>query len=127
MKLVIGGTFQGKLAFAREHFGQEDGWIDGCICGKEELFTCRGIFHFHEYVKRLLQEGKTTDTIAEELIEKNPDCIIVTNELGLGIVPVAAFDREYREATGRICTKLAAYADEVYRVICGNGQVIKGA
>jgi len=127
MKLVIGGAFQGKLDFARKQFRQEDGWVDGCTCGKEELFACKGIFHFHEYVKRLLREEKAADKIAEELIRNNPDCIIVTNELGSGIVPVDAFDREYRETTGRICTKLAAYADEVYRVICGNGQVIKGA
>jgi len=127
MKLVIGGTFQGKLDFARKQFRQEDGWVDGCTCGKAELFACKGIFHFHEYVKRLLQEEKAVDKIAEELIRNNPDCIIVTNELGSGIVPVEAFDREYRETTGRICIKLAAYADEVYRVICGNGQVIKGA
>lgn len=127
MKLVIGGTFQGKLDFARERFRQEDGWVDGRTCGKEELFACKGIFHFHEYVKRLLQQEKSVDKIAEELIRNNPDCIIVTNELGSGVVPVEAFDRKYRETTGRICTKLAAYADEVYRVICGNGQVIKGA
>ena len=36
-----------------------------------------------------------------------------------------AFDRAYREAVGRICTKLAAYSDEVTRVVCGIGTVIK--
>ena len=64
---------------------------------------------------------------AEELLEKNPDICVVTNELGYGVVPADAFDRKYREATGRICEKLAAGSDEVHRVICGIGTVIKRA
>ena len=40
-------------------------------------------------------------------------------------MPVDAFDRKYREAVGRVCTKLAAYSHKVTRVICGIGTVIK--
>ena len=88
---------------------------------------CRGILHFHDYVQRRLRAGKSVDGLAEELLEKNPDICIVTNELGYGVVPADAFDRKYREATGRICEKLAAGSDEVHRVICGIGTVIKRA
>ena len=42
-----------------------------------------------------------------------------------GIVPVDRMEREYREQTGRVCTRLAAYSEKVYRVMCGIGQVIK--
>ena len=64
--------------------------------------------------------------LADELKEKNPEIVIVTNELGYGVVPVSAFDRRYREDTGRICCKLAAEAEEVWRVYCGIGTCIKG-
>ena len=36
-----------------------------------------------------------------------------------------AKEREWREACGRVCTKLAAYADQVTRVCCGLGTRIK--
>ena len=51
--------------------------------------------------------------------------ISITDEIGYGIVPVDRMEREYREQTGRVCTRLAAYSEKVYRVMCGIGQVIK--
>lgn len=125
MNLVVGGAFQGKLSFAKEHFGQLDGWVDGCECTKNELLRCKGVFHFHEYIRRMLVEGEDVDLLPNEMLEKNPDCIVVSNELGYGVVPVEAFDRRYREKVGRICTRLATFSDKVYRVVCGRGQVIK--
>ena len=53
----------------------------------------------------------------EELLQKNPDLILVTNELGYGVVPVDRFDREYREKPGRVCCAIAKQATEVHRVI----------
>ena len=63
--------------------------------------------------------------LAEKLIHGNPAVILVTDEIGYGIVPVDRMEREYREQTGRVCTELAAYSEKVYRVMCGIGQVIK--
>ena len=40
------------------------------------------------------------------------------DEIGNGIVPLDAFEREYREQTGRAEILLAKKADEVVRVIC---------
>ena len=65
-------------------------------------------------------------TLIQRLAKENPDVVIVTNELGYGVVPVDAFDRKYRETTGRVCTQAACQADTVIRVVCGIGQVIKG-
>ena len=48
MKMVIGGTFQGKLAYAKERYQITDGWIDGAVCEREALETCKGVYHFHE-------------------------------------------------------------------------------
>ncbi|MCI9019059.1 MAG: cobinamide kinase, partial [Lachnospiraceae bacterium] len=53
------------------------------------------------------------------------EAVIVVNELGSGVVPIDAFDRNYRETTGRICCELAKKAREVHRVVCGIGMVIK--
>ena len=43
MKMVIGGTFQGKLAYAKERYQITDGWIDGAVCEREALGTCKGV------------------------------------------------------------------------------------
>lgn len=127
MKLIIGGAFQGKLTFAKQHFSLPDGWVDGADCTTADLLRCRGINHFHEYIGRLVGEQADVWAIVQRLLDENPDIIVVTNEIGYGVVPISPYERQYRETTGRVCTRLAAAADEVYRVVCGIGQVLKGA
>ena len=83
---------------------------------------------FHHFLKLLLEEetGTAPEAELEELLQKNPEICIVTNELGYGVVPIEPFDRKWREKTGRICTELAAKADSVTRVVCGIGILLKG-
>jgi adenosylcobinamide kinase/adenosylcobinamide-phosphate guanylyltransferase len=45
--------------------------------------------------------------------------ILVTNEVGLGLVPDNALGRIYRESLGRANQILARHADEVYLLITG--------
>ena len=58
MKMVIGGTFQGKLAYAKERYQITDGWIDGAVCEREALETCKGVYHFHELIRNMIQDSK---------------------------------------------------------------------
>ena len=72
-------------------------------------------------------EGRGADGIrgmADALMKANPDRILVTDEIGYGIVPVDPFERQYRETAGRICCQAAGYASQVWRVCCGIGQRI---
>ncbi len=125
MILIIGGANQGKKDYAIEKFSVSQ-WLDGGTCSKEEVFRAKGICHFELLVERLLQEQTDLRKFTEEVLKINPDIIIITNELGCGLVPVDAFARRYREEHGRICTYLASQAKEVHRVMCGIGKVIKG-
>jgi adenosylcobinamide kinase/adenosylcobinamide-phosphate guanylyltransferase len=45
--------------------------------------------------------------------------IIVSNEVGMGIVPAYPLGRVYRDLLGRANQQVAAAADEVYLVVCG--------
>ena len=126
MKLIIGGAFQGKLAYASAaaEIAPEE-FADGAVCGFEVLDTCRGMNHFHEYVRRYLAEGRSVEELPERIVQKNPEVVLVANELGCGIVPMDPFERQFRQAFGRLCCRLAQEAKEVHRVICGLGTVIR--
>ncbi len=127
MKMVIGGAFQGKLKWAKERYPGVE-WLDGRTCRPEEIFSCRGICSFHEYIRRLLvREGgkEAASKLAGDLISRNPEIIIITDEIGCGLVPIDPFDRMYRETVGRICTKLAGFSVRVDRIIMGVGAAIK--
>lgn len=149
MKLVIGGAYQGKFAYAKEAYGISDGWIDGRSCALEAIWTCSGIYYFHEYVRRMMTDAEsetgmddaagnkpakafTAVNIEEssaafirKLYERNPLIVVVSNELGCGVVPVERFDRMWREMVGRMCVCAAGYSDEVVRVVCGLGMKLK--
>ena len=126
MILIVGGAFQGKKEFAAKQMHLEmKAFADGMDCEMDAIYQAKGMVHFHEYIRRMLLEHKDTAHLIEKLMQKNPDIVLVGNELGYGVVPIDAFDRNYRETTGRVCTQAAAKAKEVYRVVCGIGTRIK--
>lgn len=45
--------------------------------------------------------------------------IVVTNEVGLGVIPPSALGRRYRDLLGRVNQRVAAAADAVYLVVAG--------
>ena len=65
-----------------------------------------------------------------ELLAGLQDCVaqivIVSNEVGHGIVPENALSRRFREAQGRLNIALAAQAERVVQVIAGIPCVLKG-
>lgn len=109
MKLYIGGVYQGQEELAE--LENPDA----------EIF-----FDFHETVRRaVLTEGKEPRTFAQAFIQEHPDAVIVANEVGAGVVPLAAEDRAFREAVGRALCVIAQKAESVTRCICGIGVRIK--
>ena len=124
MEMMIGGAFQGKEELAKRCYPDVN-WSYGTSVTRQELFRADGVIGFHELIKRELQEGKDVSDLAQALIQENPDLIVVSDEVGYGVVPMDAFDRRYREAVGRTCTELASFSSKVTRVVCGIGTVIK--
>jgi adenosylcobinamide kinase/adenosylcobinamide-phosphate guanylyltransferase len=57
--------------------------------------------------------------LAEELLRRRFSAIVVTNEVGLGIVPENALARAFRDATGRAHQTLGRIADELYFGVMG--------
>lgn len=139
MKLIIGGLAQGKLHYVlQKEENQQCIIFDGVLPEEGQIQEARKeagseektliINHFHHVVKRELAENRTPEELevdVMEFVEKHPEVILICDEIGNGIVPVDAFERFYREQTGRILIRLAQKADEVVRVLCGIGQRIK--
>jgi adenosylcobinamide kinase/adenosylcobinamide-phosphate guanylyltransferase len=63
-------------------------------------------------------EGEFREFLGEIVLHQYP-VIIVTNEVGFGIVPDNKMARIFRDIAGRVNQYLASRADEVYLVVCG--------
>lgn len=132
MILITGGAYQGKLQFAKEKY-KFTNWTDGEVCSLDDISSFVVMEHFHKFIRRWLQAGKTQEELTELLVNRalksktadSSQMVVISDEIGCGLVPIDAFEREYREAAGRICAAAAEYADEVYRVVCGIGQRLK--
>ena len=75
-------------------------------------------------------DGKIEETailsFRQALSEVRTPVIIVTNEVGLGIIPVDAAARHYMDHLGRLNAQIASLADDVMFMISGIPQKIKG-
>lgn len=126
MLLVTGGAFQGQLEYALSitQFNENE-VTDGEKCDFNEIYHAKIIDKFHLFIRRILKEEKDIYKIIDKLNTENSEVVIITDEIGCGIVPIDPFERMYRETTGRVCCDIASNSKKVYRVICGIGTVIK--
>ena len=87
---------------------------------KEEIWD-----DFEVWFREELQEKKPAEEDARAILAGRPEIAIICDEVGNGIVPMDAFEREYRERLGRFLIEVAKKADRVERIMCGIGQRIK--
>ena len=148
MKLVIGGVAQGKLDYVLENMIEESEKYDvyDCFFLKDNACNDKAanmewpwdlpiddervliIDKFHYFIRAVLEKKLPLQEYIlkfMQFVKEKPNTIVIADEIGNGIVPLDAFEREYREQTGRAEILLAKKADEVVRVICGIGQKIK--
>ena len=108
MKIYVGGAHQGQLELARlENPGAE--LID----------------RFHERIKVLVERREDVSAYVELLMIEHSDAVIISDELGAGIVPMEPIDRAWREAHGRAMCLLTRQAEALTRVVCGIGVRLK--
>lgn len=108
MIFIFGPLWSGKRAVAKDLLGCDDAALSRrCVWDVQEL----------------TQNRTDLDDLTTEL--SRYDAVIAT-EVGGGVVPLDASEREARERAGRLNCLLAERADTVVRVFCGIPQVIKG-
>ena len=108
MKLYVGGAWQGQEELARSENPEAEIWPD-----------------FHETIREAVQQGKDPRAFAHWMVETHSEAVIVSNEVGAGVVPIMAEDRAFREMVGRALCVIAQNAETVTRVVCGIGMRIK--
>jgi adenosylcobinamide kinase/adenosylcobinamide-phosphate guanylyltransferase len=67
-----------------------------------------------------------TERLEQVMASARAPIVLVSNEVGLGIVPDNALARRFRDAQGRLNQRLAARADEVLLMVAGLPIVAKG-
>ena len=78
------------------------------------------------WVSNAMESGASEDEIVAEaraasaaLAGREPPSVVVSNEVGLGIVPVNELARRYRDVLGRVNVAFADAATDAYLVVAG--------
>lgn len=126
--LVIGGACQGKTEWVQENFPEYKSIsLEMLLKENRKGNVTSGVYinGFHRIMKQWIQEGRN-DKEAVALLRQNPSWLIVSDEIGNGVVPMEKEARDWRESTGRALCEFAKDAEEVYRIHCGIPVKIKG-
>ncbi len=107
MIMVTGPMFAGKKNYIRNALGLSEAEFERCA-----------VWDVQE-----LAQTEEPEKLAAKLAEHE---IVITTEIGGGLVPMDPEARAKREAAGRLACLLAERADTVIRVCCGLPQVLKG-
>jgi adenosylcobinamide kinase/adenosylcobinamide-phosphate guanylyltransferase len=73
------------------------------------------------------EEYAEIDEVLRMLADPPCDLVLVSNEVGMGIIPGDALTRRYRDLLGLLNRRVAAEADEVYLLVSGLPLRIKPA
>ena len=85
-------------------------WLSNLLCGEDAGAL----------------ERETEDLLAT-LPELSVDCVLVSNEVGLGIIPASALARRFGDAAGTLHQALAARCDRVVLMVAGLPVSLKDA
>ena len=127
MILVFGGSYQGKYDYLLDHF---DLMADDIYVFSVEDLNYKNdkkaIYGLQDMIRYFLESGVYNETqLKKDILSYWSDKIIVCDDISAGIVPVDYFDREWREAVGRIMGFISSNSTEVHRLFCGIGTQLK--
>lgn len=123
MILIFGGAYQGKLDYAKEHFGIKT--VCDCREGREPDFALDAICGLECFVLECVKTGKEAADFFRQAKEQWQDKVFIVTDISQGIVPMDKDLRAMREMNGRLMLYLAAESEQVIRVFCGIGKKVK--
>lgn len=81
----------------------------------------------HDFAAFEEQMDREADEIAAAMLACPSDVLVITEEVGWDIVPVAVSARLFRDVLGRMKQRLAAEAENVYLLVCGYALDLKAS
>lgn len=132
MHLVIGGAYNGKRNYVTTKLtkeGQTWTYIDASEYKslREAVTDIKGLLvvdNIHQWLANTtLSELEAIETIITTFLEKQ--VIFILTEMGRGIVPIEASQRQLRDTIGRLYQQLFQQADEITRIWYGLSQTLK--
>lgn len=120
MILILGGAWQGKLAFAQRTYQLRDEDIFFCT-GDEIDFSHRCICGLTDFAR------KSADPVAYFRAHRAQwePCIFIVRDISCGVVPLGEENRLWRQKAGLLTQYLAREATRVSRIFCGLEQRLK--
>jgi adenosylcobinamide kinase/adenosylcobinamide-phosphate guanylyltransferase len=104
--------------------------LAGALARASRPETCVLVDCLTLWVSNLLGRGRTTEAEADRLIATLPHLpgrvVIVSNEVGAGIVPANALARKFADDLGTLNQRVAAAADDVVLMVAGLPLFLKG-
>jgi len=119
MIFIIGGSYQGKLDYAKEKLQITDADVFECKDDGIIDTNKKCIYHFEEYIKYAFKMNNSA------LPNFRNDAVVIMNDIFCGVVSIDPETRGYREFAGHMGTAITRQADTVIRVFCGLGQTLK--
>ncbi len=93
--------------------------------GGPRLVDCLTLWLSNEMLAEDGDWRAVLDALKVTLKKQSSDVVLVTNEVGSGIVPDNALARQFQDAAGVVNQAIGALADEVVLVVAGQALVIK--
>lgn len=127
-----------RIARHRQERGEDFATIEAPVELAETLGACRAdvvlIDCLTLWLSNLLLAGKTpreidacVGNLLGVLAKREFQAIVVTNEVGMGIVPESPLGRVFRDVAGSAHQRLSAAADEVFFAVLGTMLRLKPA
>ena len=114
MILVVGGRASGKREYVSSLGYTAEQMADAVLDEKPVLLNLQDM---------VMADSENAPALLPELLKKE---VVVCDEVGSGVIPMGKERRLGREATGRLCCRLAEQATKVVRMVSGIPTVIKG-
>lgn len=89
------------------------------------LVDCMTLWLSNIFLAETEWQAALEDVLKTLAVQQSP-VVLVTNEVGWGIVPMSEMGRRYRDASGVMNQRIAAIADSVVMVSCGLPLTLKG-
>ncbi len=100
--------------------------LDDCPDGTPVLVDCLTL-----WLSNLMLNGCPVETAVKGFLEalerRRGPTVLVSNEVGLGIVPDNKLARDFRDAAGSLHAKVAARAEHVHFMVAGIPVIVKGS